>query len=129
MDAVGPALGGLVFILIMSRVREPLRRDLNVVLAAGACGAYLSGGFGVWELVYPVVATPVVVLGLRSVRFLGVAWLMHAAWDLAHHLYGNPIWPFMATSSFGCLVFDSVIALWFLAGAPPRSPAAGPAVA
>ena len=23
---------------------------------------------------------------------------MHAAWDLAHHLCGNPIWPFMPTS-------------------------------
>jgi hypothetical protein len=28
------------------------------------------------------------------------------------------IWPFMSTSSFGCLIFDSLIAIWFLAGAP-----------
>jgi len=46
---------------------------------------------------------------------------MHSAWDLVHHLYGNPIWPFMPTSSFGCLVFDALIALWFLAGAPSIS--------
>jgi hypothetical protein len=38
--------------------------------------------------------------------------------DIAHHLWGNPIWPFMPSSAFGCMVFDSVIALWFLAGAP-----------
>jgi hypothetical protein len=43
---------------------------------------------------------------------------MHAAWDLPHHLYGSPIWPFMRTSSLGCMVFDSLIAVWFLAGAP-----------
>jgi Family of unknown function (DUF6010) len=43
---------------------------------------------------------------------------MHAAWDLAHHLWGNPIWPFMPTSSWGCMIFDSLIALWFFAGAP-----------
>jgi hypothetical protein len=43
---------------------------------------------------------------------------MHAAWDLPHHLWGNPIWPFMPTSSFGCVIFDSLIALWFLVGAP-----------
>jgi hypothetical protein len=43
---------------------------------------------------------------------------MHAAWDLPHHLWGNPIWPFMRTSSFGCFVFDSLIAVWFLAGSP-----------
>ena len=27
---------------------------------------------------------------------------MHAAWDLAHHFWGNPIWPFMPASSWGC---------------------------
>jgi hypothetical protein len=43
---------------------------------------------------------------------------MHAAWDLPHHLVGHPIWPYMRTSSLGCMVFDSVIAVWFLAGAP-----------
>ena len=37
-----------------------------------------------------------------------------------HHVWGNPIWPFMPTSSFGCLVFDALIAIWFLAGAPSR---------
>jgi hypothetical protein len=28
----------------------------------------------------------------------------------------------MPTSSFGCLIFDSLIAIWFLAGAPARLP-------
>jgi hypothetical protein len=37
---------------------------------------------------------------------------------LPHHLWGHPIWPFMRSSSFGCFVFDSLIAVWFLAGAP-----------
>jgi hypothetical protein len=77
-----------------------------------------GGGFGIWELAYPVVATPVVYRALQSYRYIGLAWLMHAAWDLPHHLWGNPMWPFMRTSSFGCFVFDSLIALWFLAGAP-----------
>jgi hypothetical protein len=118
MDVVGPAIGAGVFVVAMSFVPEPTRRTLNAVIVAGASGVYLSGGFGLWELVYPVLATPVVFLALRSHRFVGLAWLMHAAWDLPHHLWGNPIWPFMPTSSFGCLVFDSLIALWFLAGAP-----------
>jgi hypothetical protein len=26
----------------------------------------------------------------------------------------------MPTSSFGCMIFDAIIALWFLAGAPSR---------
>jgi len=118
MDYIGPAIGAAVFVLIMAFVREPTRRTLNVVLAAGATGVYLSGGFGAWELLYPVLAMPIVYRGLRSYRYVGAAWLMHAAWDLPHHLWGTPIWPFMPTSSVGCLVFDTVIALWFLAGAP-----------
>jgi hypothetical protein len=32
--------------------------------------------------------------------------------------WGNPVWPFMPSSAFGCVVFDSMIAPWFLAGAP-----------
>jgi hypothetical protein len=118
MIIIGPALGGALFIAIMSLVPHPARRSFNAIFAAGAVGAYIGGAFGVWELVYPILATPVVYLGLRSYRAIGVAWLMHAAWDLPHHLVGHPIWPYMRTSSLGCIVFDSVIALWFLAGAP-----------
>jgi len=118
MDVLGPAIGAGVFVFVMSLVREPTRRTLNAVIVAGASGVYLSGGFGMWEIVYPVVATPVVYRALQSHRYIGVAWLMHAAWDLPHHLWGNPIWPFMGASSLGCFVFDSLIAMWFLAGAP-----------
>jgi len=118
MDYVGPAVGAVVFVLIMSRVAEPSRRTFNAIFVAGASGVYLSGGLGPWELLYPAIATPVAYLGLRSHRFIGLAWLMHSGWDLVHHLWGNPIWPFMPTSSFGCLIFDALIAVWFLAGAP-----------
>lgn len=118
MDVLGPAIGAGVFVMAMSLVREPTRRTLNAVLVAGASGVYLSGGFGVWELAYPILVTPVIYRAIESHRYIGVAWLMHAAWDLPHHLWGNPIWPFMPASSLGCVVFDSLIAVWFLAGAP-----------
>jgi len=118
MDYVGPAIGAVAFVLIMSLVREPARRRFNAVLVAGASGVYLSGGLGPWELLYPALAAPVVYLALGSHQLIGIAWLMHSAWDLVHHLWGNPIWPFMPTSSFGCMIFDALIAIWFLAGAP-----------
>ena len=118
IDYVGPLLAAVIFVLAMSQVKEPTRRTLNAIFAAGATGVYLSGGFGPWELLYPAIATPIVYLGLRSYRMIGVAWLMHAGWDIVHHLWGNPIWPFMPTSSFGCMIFDSFIAVWFLSGAP-----------
>jgi hypothetical protein len=125
MDYIGPIIGGILFVLLMSLVREPARRTFNAVFIAGASGVYLSGGFGLWELAYPAIALPIVYLGLRSYRFIGIAWLMHAAWDLPHHLWGHPIWPFMPTSSFGCVVFDTVVAVWFLAGAPGAYSSAG----
>jgi uncharacterized protein DUF6010 len=118
MDYVGPLIAAGVFVFVMSMVKEPARRSFNAILVAGASGAYLSGGFGVWELLYPAIAMPVLYRGLRSYRFIGVAWLMHSCWDIAHHLWGNPIWPFMPTSSFGCMIFDAAIAVWFIAGAP-----------
>src|SRR5262245_57264770 len=118
MDYVGPRLGALVFVVAMSLVAEPSRRTLNAIILAGASGAYLSGGFGLWELTYPVIGVAIAYQGLRSYRLIAVGWLMHACWDLAHHLWGNPIWPFMPTSAFGCMILDSAIALWFLAGAP-----------
>jgi hypothetical protein len=118
MDYVGPAIGAVVFILLMSLVPEPTRRKLNAILVAGAGGAYVSGGLGPWELLYTAAATPFAYLGLRSHRFIGIAWLMHSGWDFVHHFWANPIWPFMPTSSFGCMIFDALIALWFLAGAP-----------
>jgi hypothetical protein len=118
MDYVGPVIGAVVFVVVMSLVKEPGRHTLNAILVAGASGVYLSGGFGSWELLYPAIVTPVVYLGLRSYRFIDVVWLMHSCSDIVHHLWGNPIWPFMPTSSFGCMMFDAVIAFWFLAGAP-----------
>jgi hypothetical protein len=118
MDHLGPLLAAPVFVLLMSLVKEPARLKLNAVLVAGASGVYLSGGLGPWELLYPALALPVVYRSLHSHRFIGVAWLMHSGWDLLHHLHGNAIWPFMPTSSWGCMLFDATIALWFLAGAP-----------
>jgi hypothetical protein len=117
VDYLGPAIGAVLFVLGMSFVKEPVRQTLSAIPVAGSCGVYLSGGFGPWELLYPALATPIVYRGLRSYRYIGVAWLMHGAWDLPHHLWGNPIWPFMPTSSFGCLIFDSLIAIWFLVSA------------
>jgi hypothetical protein len=114
LDSVAPALAALGFIAIMSRVRDPLRRELNAILVAGAGGVYLSGGFGVWELVLPAAIGTLAYFGLRSYRFIGIAWLLHAGWDVLHHFHGNPIWPFMPTSSWGCMIFDAIIAIWFL---------------
>jgi len=122
MDYLGPVLGALAFVAGLSLVREPLRLRINALLVAGASGAYMGGGFGLWEVAFAVVALAVAYPAQSSYRFVALAWFMHASWDLLHHLYGQSIWPFMPTSSFGCLIFDSLIGLWLLAGAPSPWP-------
>src|SRR5688500_7624627 len=118
IDYLGPVTGALLFVAVTTLGKEPTRPSPNVITLAGTSGVCLSGRFWLKELIYPVIGTAIAFRGLRSYRLIGVGWLMHAGWDLAHLLWGNPIWPFMPSSAFGCMIFDSMIALWFLAGAP-----------
>ena len=71
-----------------------------------------------WEFAFLAVVTYCAYRGLRSYGFIGVGWLLHTGWDVLHHLYGNPIVPFVPDSSLGCAICDPVIALWCFAGAP-----------
>ncbi|WP_405580419.1 DUF6010 family protein [Streptomyces sp. NBC_01092] len=122
MQYVAPIGVGLLYALLMSLIREPHRRRFNAVMVAGAGAAYLSGGgLGGWEFAFTVVATYVAYRGLDSWTFIGIAWLLHTAWDIVHHIKGNPIIPFLHTSSLGCAICDPVIALWcFAGGKTPR---------
>lgn len=115
MDSVGPAIAAVVLVVLMRRVPEPLRLKLNGAAVMGASGLYVSGGgFGIWELVYTAFAAFIGFRALTSYRFIAFGWWLHAAWDLVHHFWGNPLWAFMPTSSWGCVIFDSLIACWFL---------------
>lgn len=49
IDYLGPVIGALLFVFGMSLVAEPRRQLINAFLVAGACGVYISGGFGIWE--------------------------------------------------------------------------------
>jgi uncharacterized protein DUF6010 len=53
MDYIGPALGALLFVAVMSLVAEPTRRTLNAIILVGASGVYPSSGFALWEWIYP----------------------------------------------------------------------------
>lgn len=123
-DWLIPLLPAVLGILLLSRIPEPARQRFNATFVAGAGAAYLSGGLGLWEFAFTALATYVAYRGLESYTAIGVAWLMHSAWDLTHHMYGNPIIPFAPTSSIGCTICDAVLAVWFFAGAPSVWPRA-----
>ena len=118
-DAIPPIIIAAIFILASSLLKEPARRNFNAIMIAGAGAAYLSGGgLGIWEFAFTAVVTFCAYKGLQSYRFIGIGWLLHTAWDLVHHFYGNPIVPFAPLSSAGCAITDALIAVWFFAEAP-----------
>ncbi|HEY0799910.1 MAG TPA: DUF6010 family protein [Steroidobacteraceae bacterium] len=114
LDIVMPALAALLLVLLMSRIREPLLQKIHVLLVAGFATAYLGGGLGIWELLYVPPATYVAYRAMGSYRFVALGWFMHPVWDMVHHFYGNPIWPWMPTSSIGCAIFDPIVGIWAL---------------
>ena len=118
MNIVARIMVGLIYVSLCSLFKEPSRRNFNAIMIAGAGAAYLSGGFGLWEFAFTAVVTLCAYQGLRSYNFIGVGWLLHTGWDVLHHLHGNPIIPFIATSSLGCAICDPVIAVWCFAGGP-----------
>ena len=59
-----------------------------------------------------------IAFAVALVGLIGVGWLLHTAWDVVHHLRGEPIIPFAHDSSLGCAICDPVIAVWCLAGGP-----------
>jgi|ERR1700758_1151509 hypothetical protein len=118
MDLVGPILVAILYICACSFFKEPNRRNFNAIMIAGAGAAYLNGGLGIWEFAFTALITYCAYKGLGSYRLIGVGWLLHSGWDVLHHLYGNPIVPFVPSSSLGCAICDPVIAAWCFAGGP-----------
>ncbi|MGH7287105.1 MAG: DUF6010 family protein [Myxococcota bacterium] len=118
LDAIPPVVIAIVFVLLVSLLREPTRQKFMAIFVAGAGAAYLDGGLGPWEFAYTAIATYVAYRGLDSYRFIGLAWILHTVWDVVHHFHGNPIVYFQPTSSAGCAITDAIIAIWFFADAP-----------
>jgi hypothetical protein len=118
VDVVAPVVVATLFIVATSTFKEPQRRNFNAIMIAGAGAAYLNGGLGIWEFAFTAVLTYCAYQGLNSYGFIGLGWFLHTGWDVMHHLYGNPIVPFVPTSSLGCAICDPIIAAWCFAGAP-----------
>ncbi|MFI7673761.1 DUF6010 family protein [Actinophytocola sp. NPDC049390] len=120
MMIVAAVLVGVVYVCLNSLIRsDETRRRFNALMVGGAGAAYLSGGgLGIWEFVFTAVVTYVAYRGLESWTFIGIGWLLHTAWDVVHHVRGEPIVPFADHSSLGCAICDPVIAVWCLAGGP-----------
>jgi hypothetical protein len=118
INALGAVIIAFIYITISSFAAEPNRQKISAVIIAGAGAVYWSGGLGIAEYLFSTAMLFMAFKGLTNYKYIGFAWLMHTSWDILHHLYGKPIVPFSASSSAGCAVCDSVLALWFFYNAP-----------
>ncbi|MBX7481697.1 DUF6010 family protein [Qipengyuania qiaonensis] len=109
---------GVAFILLAGLLPEPWRQRSMAMLVGFGSGLYWEGALGGWEYLPMLAGLALALLGLRWYPAIGLAWLVHTANDIAHHAYGDPLLASIPLSSFGCAVFDPVIAIWFFAGAP-----------
>lgn len=112
VDFIAPAMAACVYVLVMLMLGRSTRQKFNAVMVAGFSTIYMGGGLGPWELAYVLPATYVAYKALDSYWFIALGWIMHPASDWVHHVYGNPIWPWMPTSSLGCAIFDPIVAAW-----------------
>lgn len=117
-NALAAVMIAVVYITAFSLVKEPNRQIINALIIAAAGGVYWSGGLGVWEYPFGPIMLWVAFRGLKDYRFIGIGWLLHTVWDIVHHLYANPIVAFSPSSSAGCAVCDSLLAIWFFFKAP-----------
>jgi Family of unknown function (DUF6010) len=118
LNALAAVAIAFIYITISSIFKEPNRQKISAVIIAGAGAVYWSGGLGIAEYIFATAMLFMAFKGLSNYTYIGIAWLMHTTWDTLHHFYANPIVPFSASSSAGCAVCDSVLAIWFFYKAP-----------
>ncbi|MEM7549297.1 MAG: DUF6010 family protein [Bacteroidota bacterium] len=117
-DVTSSIISGVVFIALVSLIKEPYRQRMMAMMLAVAGGVYINNGFGQYEMLAAIVVGIVAFYGSKSYKYIGIGWVFHTALDIAHHIHGYPLISTAALSSLGCAVFDVVIAIWFFTGAP-----------
>lgn len=118
INAIAAVLIAVICIAIFSLVKELERQIINALIIAGAGAVYWSGGLGVWEFPFGAIMLFLAFKGLTNYRYIAIGWLLHTCWDIVHHLYANPIVALSPSSSAGCAVSDTILALWFFYKAP-----------
>lgn len=116
--ALGAIIIASIYISIFSLVKEPKRKIINALIIAGAGATYWSGGLGYYEFPLGVIMIYLAYKGLTNYKFLALGWMVHTAYDILHHLYGDPIVPMVPSSSVGCAICDPILAIWLYMGAP-----------
>ncbi len=118
LNIVAPIVAAGVFIGLTSLFKEPTRQKFSALFIAGAGFVYFGSSFRGWEVACGALFLWLAYRSLTDYKFVGIGWMVHVAWDIVHHLYGQPILSYVPLSSFGCAICDTGIALWYFLGAP-----------
>ncbi len=116
-DIFSSIIGGVIFIAFISLIKEPYRQKIMVIMLGVAGGVYVNNGLGIGMPTALAIGF-FAYKGLNSYKFIALGWLAHTAVDIVHHLKGYPLMHNDALSSFGCAIFDVIIAVWFFLNAP-----------
>lgn len=109
-------------IALTSLAEEPKRRQLHAIILASLASVYTDAGFGVWEIPFTIAIGFFAYKGLRApdsrtgYAMLGLGWLLHGSWDLAHHAKGWPMVSWWPSITIECVVIDAVQAIYCFMG-------------
>lgn len=118
LNIIAPVIVAGVFIGFTSLFQEPARQKFSALMIAGAGFVYFGSSFRGWEVAYGALFLWLAYRSLTNYTFVGIGWMLHVAWDIVHHLYGEAILPYVPLSSLGCAICDTGIAVWYFLGAP-----------
>lgn len=117
-QVIGNVIAAPLFVLVAGLIPEPYRQFTMALLLGVAAIVYLGHGLGHLEWIFAAALAVCAIAGFSTYLAIGAGWLLHTVSDALHHRINRPMVPRIPMSSFGCAVFDPLIAIWFFLGAP-----------
>ena len=118
LEILPPIGQSLIFVFLISIIREPYRQRSMAIMLALAGGVYINNAYQLMPEIFALVIAIFSLLGLKNYKFIGIGWLLHSAYDWIHYTNGFPMINHAPGSAFGCAIFDIGIAVYFFFNAP-----------
>lgn len=118
VEGASNAFGALLFIFAVGFIPEPWRQRAMALMLAFAGGVFLHDPTNSYGVLLAVAIAAFALSGFWRYWMLGLGWLLHTAWDINLHVHGHGLAGGDPMGAFGCAVFDPIIGIWLVFGAP-----------